>query len=153
MVVKVVRTDDAQIIFSANIPSDRKTEGTDQSQLEAANKALVNVGKVGATEILAGIMRAWNEDITLGSDVTVTIQGVTYGDVRKIMKKLKEIRFVEDVTRDHFSDNIVKFRVKTRYDSYKLTDKLIDEGICEDYQITDVKKNAIDIDLTIKEDE
>jgi len=153
MSVKVIRTDDAQIIFSANIPSDRKTEGTDQSKLEAANKALIGVGKVGASEILSGMMRAWNEDITVGSDVTVTIQGVNYGSARKIMKKLKVIRFVTEVTRDQFSGNIVKFRVKTRYDSYKLADKIIDEGICKDFQITDVQKNGIDVDLTITEDE
>ena len=153
MVVKVVRTDDAQIIFSMNIPAERKTDGTDKSQGEAANKALVNIGKVAAPKILAGIMKAWNEDITLGSEVTVTIQGVNFALVRKIMKKLKGIRFVTDVSRDHFSNNIVKFRVKTRYDSFKLADKLIDEEICQDYQVTDVKKNAIDVDLTLTEDE
>lgn len=152
MVVKVVRTDDAQIIFSKTIGADRNTEGTDQSKLEAANKALVKVGTVGGQEILAGIMKAWNEDITLGSEITLTIQGVTYGSQRKIMKQLKDLRFVTDVSRDLFSGNVVKFRVKTRYDSFKLADKMIDDEICKDYQITDVQKNAIEIDLTKTEE-
>lgn len=153
MVVKVVRTDDAQIIYSKNFPAERKTDVGDQSKLEAANKALVKVGKMATPEILAGIMKAWNQDITLGSEVTVTIQGVNFASVRKIMKKLKKIRFVTEVNRDHFSNNIVKFRVKTRYDSFKLADKLIDEEICKDFQVTDVKKNAIDVDLTLTEED
>ncbi len=153
VVVKVIRTDDAQIIWSKSIESDpAKTQGTDPSKLAAANKALVNAAKYAVPKIFAGIMKAWNEDIMVGSEVTVTIQGVNYGSQRKILKKLKAIRFVTEVTRDLFSGNVVKFRVKTRYDSFKLADKLIDEGVCKDYQVTDVQKNSIDIDLTKTED-
>jgi hypothetical protein len=161
MAIKVVRTDDAQIIHSKSFPLgasetgrryDDKITANSGSKVEAQNRTLVAVSKYAAPKIIIGIMKAWNEDITLGSEVTVTIQGVTFRDVRSILKKLKAIRFVTEVNQDSFSNRIVKFRVKTRYDSFKLAEKLIDEEICGDYQITDVQKNSIGIDLTLKDE-
>jgi hypothetical protein len=153
MVYKVIRTDDAQIIHSDQISSERKTRGTDKSKLEAANKALVNTAKVGASKILTGLMKAWNKDITIGSEITLTIQGVTFGKIRRIQKALEKIRFVSEVTRDSFSSGVVKFRVKTRYDCFRLADMLVEKDICKDYQIMGASKNTIDVDLNQKEDE
>jgi hypothetical protein len=153
LVIKAVRTEDGRVVWSKTFSGDRKTDGKDKSKKEAAYKALTNAVKAAAPKVLQGLMKAWNEDILQGMDVTITVQGITYRKIRSIMKKLQQIRFVTNVTRDHFSNNIAKLRVKSRYDGFKLADELVERKICGDWQITDAQTNTLGIDLTLREED
>lgn len=153
LVIKAVRTEDARVVWSKTFSGDRKTDGKDKSKKEAAYKALTNSIKAAAPQVLQGLMKAWNEDILQGMDITLTIQGVTYKQIRSMMKKLQQIRFVSNVTRDNFSNNIAKLRVKSRYDGFKLADELVERKVCGDWQITDAQTNTVGIDLSLKEED
>jgi hypothetical protein len=153
LVIKAVQTENASVIWSKTFAGDRKTDGKDKSKQEAAYKALTSAVSAAAPEVLQGLMKAWNEDILQGMDVTVTIQGVSYRELSTMMKKLQGIRFVTNVTRDHFSNNIAKLRVKSRYDGFKLADELVERKICGDWQITDAQTNTVGLDLSLKEED
>lgn len=147
MAVRVVNTDNASVVFTMALPAGKDTVASDRSNAEAANKTLSKVAKAAGPKILTGIMKAWNKDIIIGSEITVTIQGLSYGALRKLVKKIEEFRFVSEIIRDDFSNRIAKLRVKTRLSSHKLTDEMIDSEVCKEFQIIGVQKDSVEIDL------
>jgi hypothetical protein len=153
MVAKVISTEDGKVVFPFSFPSGKNTKANDQSKVEAANKVLSKVAKAGAPKILTGIMKAWNKDIIVGYEITMTVQNISYGALRRMIKKIEKIRFVSEVVRDHYSNKIAKLRVKTRLDGSELADELLDREICNEFQVTGATKSTIEVDMSKKEDE
>ncbi len=149
--LKVVRTDDAKLIYQSNYGLGVRKQVADTAKEQAAKKALKSVANTLATESVAAITKAWIHELFTANDITVSISNCKYKLRRKIKKEIKKLKKIKSVFEQSYAEKVLELTVTTTLSATQLLDKLVDEGVISEDADMDVTANKIAITLEQEE--
>ncbi len=123
-------------------------KGIDAVPSGAISKAVENGMKSAARELFWKIVKEWNSSQLNGSQFEVTVRGVSYSDLRKLIRKIKSIKGVREVIKRSFDRPVAVLDVTFMGDSDRLAE-LLDGLRCgrKKAEVNEVTAGSIEIIL------
>ncbi|MBI4746315.1 MAG: flagellar assembly protein T N-terminal domain-containing protein [Deltaproteobacteria bacterium] len=118
--IRALRTDNASLYAVSN-----KTESAADGVADAAQrKALDTSSKSAARDIFWKIVKKWNDEKMMGSDIEVMINGVGFSELKKVLTGLKETNGVKEVIQRSFDAPTAVLNITYQGDAVRLAEVL-----------------------------
>ena len=142
--LRAIEASTGRIYAVANVEG----KGIDAVASGAVSKAVRNGVKKAASEIFWKIVKEWNSSQLNGIQLEVTVRGVSYSDLRKLIRKLKKVKGVREVIKRSYDNPVAHLSVTFLGDSDRLAE-LLDGMKCagKKIQVNEVTSGSIEIIL------
>ncbi len=123
-------------------------KGVDAVGEGAVRKAVEDGVRKAAEKIFWKIVKEWNNIQLNGQDIEVTVRGVSYSSLKRLMKKIKRIKGVKEVIKRSFDKPVAELSVKFLGDPDRLADLLDRMRLGKKHvEINEVSSGGIEIIL------
>ncbi|MFA6133587.1 MAG: hypothetical protein WC869_06175 [Phycisphaerae bacterium] len=140
--IKCYRSDTAQLLSS--IPG-AATRGVQQVWRSAAKQALDAQAQDLAPRVTNDILRFWMDVLSGRGEVQLEVDGVSFGDMRKLKDSLKAVKGVSDVNAQ-FHNNVAECSIQADSTAEVLAERIAQA--LPNLNITDVSGNVIKAKFT-----
>ncbi len=142
--LKAINASTGKIYAVANVEG----KGIDAVASGAINKAVKNSVTKAAKEIFWKIIKDWNSAQLNGTQIELTVRGVSYSQLRRLIKKLKTIKGIKEVIKRSYDSPVAQLDITFLGDSDRLAE-LLDGVKCsgKKVRINEVTSSSIEIIL------
>jgi hypothetical protein len=122
--LKAFRSDNAAIYAATSLTASAVDGIADAARRKAAEHA----GQNAAKDMFWKIVKKWNDEKTMGSDIEVTVTGVSFSLLKQVVQAFKKTTGVRDVTQRSFDSPTAVLTVSFEGDATRLADSISDAG-------------------------
>jgi len=131
--LKAFRADNAAMYAATSLTESAVDGIADAARRKAAEVA----GKNASKDMFWKIVKKWNDEKALGSDIEVLLTGVHFSSLKQVVQALKKTTGVRNVTQRSFDSPAAALTVSFEGDATRLADI-----------ISDARNNAFDAEIT-----
>lgn len=116
--LKALRTDNAAL-YAATSLSESAVDGIADA---AQRKAAEEVGKRAAKDMFWKIVKKWNDEKTMGSDIEVLLTGVNFSLLKQVVQSFKKVTGVKEITQRSFDSSAAVLTIAFEGDANRFAD-------------------------------